>query len=93
LSRFPRNHPIGAFSDPDGHRACPSPGRTVQRRQGEKRAAHETLEQALAIFDQVARALCLSAKTVAWNLSKVYRKLGVRSRTELAARGQPSNRR
>jgi ATP/maltotriose-dependent transcriptional regulator MalT len=105
---------------------------TVQRRQGEKRAARETLEQALGIFDhlgaplwaertraelrriggrttssgqlsetearivalvcagqtndQVARALSLSAKTVAWNLSKVYRKLGVRSRTELAAR-------
>jgi DNA-binding CsgD family transcriptional regulator len=35
---------------------------------------------------QVARALSLSAKTVAWNLSKVYRKLGVRSRTELTAR-------
>jgi DNA-binding CsgD family transcriptional regulator len=112
---------------------------TVQRRQGEKRAARETLEQALSIFDQlgarlwadktrgelrriggrtassgqlsetearivalvcagqtneqVARALSLSAKTVAWNLSKVYRKLGVRSRTELAARWQPSNRR
>jgi DNA-binding CsgD family transcriptional regulator len=112
---------------------------TVQRRQGEKRAARETLEQALSIFDQlgarlwadrtrgelrriggrtassgqlseteaqivalvcvgqtneqVARALCLSAKTVAWNLSKVYRKLGVRSRTELAARWQPSTRR
>ena len=112
---------------------------TVQRRQGEKRAARETLEQALGIFDQlgarlwaertrgelrriggrtassgqlseteaqivalvcagqtneqVARALCLSAKTVAWNLSKVYRKLGVRSRTELAARWQPSDRR
>jgi DNA-binding CsgD family transcriptional regulator len=112
---------------------------TVQRRQGEKRAARETLEQARLIFDQldarlwadktrgelrriggrtasgsqlseteaqivalvcagqtndqVARALCLSAKTVAWNLSKVYRKLGVRSRTELAARWQPSNRR
>jgi ATP/maltotriose-dependent transcriptional regulator MalT len=112
---------------------------SVQRRQGEKRAARETLEQALSIFDQlgarlwadktrgelrriggriatsgqlsetearivalvcagqtneqVARALCLSAKTVAWNLSKVYRKLGVRSRTELAACWQPSNRR
>jgi DNA-binding CsgD family transcriptional regulator len=105
---------------------------TVQRRSGEKRAARETLEQALGIFDhlgarlwaertrgelhriggrtasrgqlseteeqivalvcagqtngQVARTLSLSAKTVAWNLSKVYRKLGVRSRTELAAR-------
>ncbi len=27
----------------------------------------------------------MSPKTVKWNLSKVYRKLGVRSRTELAA--------
>ena len=125
----------------EAHRRLPQPferGRTllalgtVQRRQGEKRAARETLEQALTIFDrlgarlwaertrgemrriggrttsgsqlsetearivalvcagqtndQVARALCLSAKTVAWNLSKVYRKLGVRSRAELAAR-------
>jgi DNA-binding CsgD family transcriptional regulator len=105
---------------------------TVQRRSGEKRAARETLEQALRTFerlgarlwaerargelrriggraastgqlseteerivalvragrtnDEVARELSLSAKTVAWNLSKVYRKLGVRSRTELAAR-------
>ena len=35
---------------------------------------------------EVAQALTLSSKTVEWNLSKVYRKLGVRSRTELAAR-------
>jgi DNA-binding CsgD family transcriptional regulator len=34
---------------------------------------------------EVAATLCLSPNTVAWNLSKVYRKLGVRSRTELAA--------
>jgi DNA-binding CsgD family transcriptional regulator len=33
---------------------------------------------------EVAAALHLSARTVEWNLSKVYRKLGVRSRTELA---------
>jgi DNA-binding CsgD family transcriptional regulator len=105
---------------------------TVRRRSGQKRAARETLEQALRIFEhlgarlwaertrgelrriggravsggqlseteerivalvcagqtnqQVARALSLSVKTVAWNLSKVYRKLGVRSRTELTAR-------
>jgi DNA-binding CsgD family transcriptional regulator len=105
---------------------------TVQRRRREKRAARETLERALAIFDhlgarlwvektrgelrriggraasggelseteerivalvcagrtneEIAQTLSLSAKTVAWNLSKVYRKLGVRSRTELAAR-------
>jgi DNA-binding CsgD family transcriptional regulator len=34
----------------------------------------------------VAAELSLSPHTVAWNLSKVYRKLGVSSRTELAAR-------
>jgi hypothetical protein len=28
----------------------------------------------------------LSPKTIEWNLSKIYRKLGVRSRTELAAK-------
>ena len=33
---------------------------------------------------EVAAALHLSARTVEWNLSKLYRKLGVRSRTELA---------
>ncbi len=35
---------------------------------------------------EVAGELSLSPNTVAWNLSKVYRKLGVTSRTELAAR-------
>ena len=35
---------------------------------------------------EVAQALHVSQKTVEWNLSKIYRKLGVRSRTELAAR-------
>ena len=34
----------------------------------------------------VAAELSLSTNTVAWNLSKVYRKMGVSSRTELAAR-------
>ncbi len=33
---------------------------------------------------EVAAALHLSSRTVEWNLSKLYRKLGVRSRTELA---------
>ena len=40
---------------------------------------------------EVARALHLSTKTVEWNLSKVYRRLGVRSRTELAASQRPEN--
>jgi DNA-binding CsgD family transcriptional regulator len=35
--------------------------------------------------DEIARALLVSPKTVEWNLTRVYRKLGVRSRTELAA--------
>ena len=35
---------------------------------------------------EVAAELSLSPNTVTWNLSKVYRKLGVSSRTELAAR-------
>ena len=35
---------------------------------------------------EVARMLHVSPKTVEWNLSKVYRKLGVTSRTELAAK-------
>jgi DNA-binding NarL/FixJ family response regulator len=35
---------------------------------------------------EVAAALFMSVRTVEWNLAKIYRKLGVRSRTELAAR-------
>lgn len=34
---------------------------------------------------EVALALHISARTVEWNLSKIYRKIGVRGRTELAA--------
>ena len=104
---------------------------TVHRRTQHKRAARETLERSLAIFEslgsrlwaekarselrriggrtasdgtlseterqivelvvagrknrEVAAELSLSPNTIAWNLSKIYRKLGVRSRTELAA--------
>jgi tetratricopeptide (TPR) repeat protein len=35
---------------------------------------------------EVAAELHVSAKTVEWNLTRIYRKLGIRSRTELAAR-------
>jgi DNA-binding CsgD family transcriptional regulator len=34
--------------------------------------------------DEVAAELDLSPKTVEWHLSRLYRKLGVRSRTELS---------
>jgi DNA-binding CsgD family transcriptional regulator len=37
-------------------------------------------------YQETADALFISPKTVQWNLSKIYRKLGVRSRAELAAR-------
>ena len=105
---------------------------TLQRRTRQKRAARESLTQALAMFDhlgarlwsekahaelgriggrapapgaltpteervaglvaaghtyrEVADALFISPKTVQWNLSKIYRKLGIRSRAELAAK-------
>jgi DNA-binding CsgD family transcriptional regulator len=36
--------------------------------------------------DEIARELGLSPKTIEWNLTRIYRKLGVRSRTELALR-------
>jgi DNA-binding CsgD family transcriptional regulator len=36
--------------------------------------------------EEVARLLFMSAKTIEWNLTKVYRKLHVRSRAELAAK-------
>jgi DNA-binding CsgD family transcriptional regulator len=42
---------------------------------------------------EVGERLLLSPKTVEWLLTKVYRKLGVRSRTELAARLQPELKR
>ncbi|MGH2694263.1 MAG: helix-turn-helix transcriptional regulator [Actinomycetota bacterium] len=35
---------------------------------------------------EIAQALFMSVRTVEWNLSKIYRKLGVRSRAELASR-------
>ncbi len=37
-------------------------------------------------YRETADALFISPKTVQWNLSKVYRKLGIRSRNELPAR-------
>jgi DNA-binding CsgD family transcriptional regulator len=35
---------------------------------------------------EAAHALFMSPKTVEWNLSKIYKKLHVRSRAELAAK-------
>ena len=111
----------------------------VERRAKQKRAARSTLEQALAIFQQlgaplwaqrarddlarvvgavppssteltpteqriarlvgegmknreVADALFISVKTVEANLSRIFHKLGVRSRTELSYRVAATHR-
>jgi DNA-binding CsgD family transcriptional regulator len=105
---------------------------TVQRRAKHKRAARESLEHALTLFDrigaalwsdrartelkriggraprsaaltptelqiatlasqgkankEIAAALFITVRTVEWNLTKIYRKLDVRSRSALAPR-------
>jgi DNA-binding CsgD family transcriptional regulator len=38
---------------------------------------------------EVAKELVISPRTVEWNLSKIYRKLRVRSRAELTAKLRP----
>jgi DNA-binding CsgD family transcriptional regulator len=43
-------------------------------------------------YKEAADELFISPKTVQWNLSKVYRKLGIRSRAELPARLAAENR-
>jgi DNA-binding CsgD family transcriptional regulator len=40
---------------------------------------------------EIAAELDVSPKTVEWNLTRIYQKLGVRSRTELAARDLPTD--
>jgi DNA-binding CsgD family transcriptional regulator len=75
-------------------------GETSEIRRGERPGmnAHEAQaltpgEQRVALLaargkrnDEIAAALELSPKTVEWTLTRVYRKVGVRSRTELALR-------
>jgi DNA-binding CsgD family transcriptional regulator len=61
-------------------------GRAVPRR-GELTATERAIAELVAggqTNDEVAAARSLSPRTVQWNLSKIYRKVGVRSRTELA---------
>jgi DNA-binding CsgD family transcriptional regulator len=41
--------------------------------------------------EEIADELGVARKTVEWHLSHVYRKLGLRSRTELAARAAREN--
>jgi DNA-binding NarL/FixJ family response regulator len=62
-------------------------GRSVPRK-GELTATERAIAELVAAGGtnvEVAAALALSPRTVQWNLSKIYSKVGVRSRTELAA--------
>lgn len=65
--------------------------RRIGGRTASKSELSETERQIVALVvagrrnSEVATELSLSPNTVAWNLSKIYRKLGVSSRTELAA--------
>jgi len=78
-----------------GARVWSEKARSELRRIGGRTASDEELsETELRIVElvvagrrnrEVAAKLSLSPNTVAWNLSKIYRKLGVSSRTELAA--------
>jgi DNA-binding CsgD family transcriptional regulator len=63
-------------------------GGRSSRREGLSGTEAEIVELVVAgrSNKEVAQALHLSTKTVEWNLTKVYRRLGVHSRTELAAR-------
>jgi len=78
-----------------GARVWSETARSELRRIGGRRASGSELsETERQIVDLVvagrknseaAAELSLSPNTVAWNLTKIYRKLGVSSRTELAA--------
>lgn len=61
-----------------GRRAAPSGGLSATESEVARLVASGRTN------NEVAETLHISARTVEWNLSKLYRKLGVRSRTELA---------
>jgi DNA-binding NarL/FixJ family response regulator len=63
-----------------GYRGRPSRPLTVREMAIARLVASGRMNQ------EVADALHLSPKTVEWNLTKIYRALNVRSRTELAAK-------
>jgi DNA-binding CsgD family transcriptional regulator len=94
LARETLEQAIDAFEQL-GARVWLEKARSELRRIGGRIASDEELsETELRIVElvvagrrnrEVAAELSLSPNTVAWNLSKIYRKLGVSSRTELAA--------
>ena len=66
-------------------------GRRRRRRADADRARVAELIAAGRTYREAADELFISPKTVQWNLSKVYRKLGIRSRAELPAGSKSSH--
>ena len=62
------------------------PGARDGRTDTDRAADRRTRSLPGSPIEQTADALFISPKTVQWNLSKIYRKLGIRSRAELPAR-------
>jgi DNA-binding CsgD family transcriptional regulator len=76
----------------------PDPADPVLAAVGRTRVSFTTQEQAVAELvasgatnKEAARALFLAEKTVQYHLTRIYAKLGVRSRSELAARYQAAD--
>jgi hypothetical protein len=60
--------------------------RQARRRAHPPGAANNELVAEGRTNREVAAALFITSRTVEWNLTKIYAKLGVRSRTQLARR-------
>ena len=78
---------LGRASAPRARRQRPARGRGPQR--DRDRLTHQELQIARCVADgatnkEAAADLFLSPKTIETHLTRVYRKLGVRSRSELA---------
>ena len=80
---------------PAAHRVEGGRGHGGQTRAHPRRSDHQLSETERLIVElvvagrrngEIAAELNLSPNTVSWNLSKIYRKLGIRSRAELAAK-------
>jgi DNA-binding CsgD family transcriptional regulator len=80
---------VGNLTDPSDAVLAAVTGPQVQLTAQEKSVAE--LVAAGATNKEAARALFLADKTVQYHLTRIYGKLGIRSRSELAARFRPTD--